>query len=292
MEGLIKKDVIIHHSRDLDGWMSSAIGMRYLDKNLDNIGWDYGDPIPDVRGYDHVYMFDISFSQEDIEDILNNNDYLVLIDHHKSAKYLEELKDSYSNFTFIHDSNYAACELVYNYFYPDKYIPVQVNFLGLYDSFRHINLEEKEHRNKVVFFQYACRAYFSNPDECEDLLVNYDVDDVDVLIESGEAIYTYLKKDAEITYRTKGSIVYYEGYKFIAFNRERFNIKNFEIDYGIDGFAGVISYFYNKNRWSFSIYSEYIDVSKIAEQFGGGGHKGAAGFELHNYNDFFEYCVM
>ena len=42
----------------------------------------------------------------------------------------------------------------------------------------------------------------------------------------------------------------------------------------------VVSYIYNGNTYSYSIYSknENVDCSKIAELFGGGGHKGASGF--------------
>ena len=37
---------------------------------------------------------------------------------------------------------------------------------------------------------------------------------------------------------------------------------------------------YNGSKWSYSIFSSdpEVDCSKIAESFGGGGHKGVAGF--------------
>jgi nanoRNase/pAp phosphatase (c-di-AMP/oligoRNAs hydrolase) len=35
----------------------------------------------------------------------------------------------------------------------------------------------------------------------------------------------------------------------------------------------------NGRTWSYSIYSETVDVSEIAKKYGGGGHKKASGFQ-------------
>lgn len=32
--------------------------------------------------------------------------------------------------------------------------------------------------------------------------------------------------------------------------------------------------------WTYSMYSKIVDVSNIAKKYGGGGHRGAAGFNL------------
>jgi len=32
--------------------------------------------------------------------------------------------------------------------------------------------------------------------------------------------------------------------------------------------------------WTYSMYSKTVDVSNIAKKYGGGGHKGAAGFNM------------
>ena len=33
--------------------------------------------------------------------------------------------------------------------------------------------------------------------------------------------------------------------------------------------------------WTYSMYSKTVDVSEIAKKYGGGGHKGAAGFNTN-----------
>ena len=54
-------------------------------------------------------------------------------------------------------------------------------------------------------------------------------------------------------------------------NKERFNPINFGIDYHKDGYVGAACFHYANG---------YLDCSKLAKQFGGGGHKEAAGFIL------------
>ena len=69
---------------------------------------------------------------------------------------------------------------------------------------------------------------------------------------------------------------------FICINRERFNPINFGIDYHKDGYDGAACFHFDGTHWCFSLYNDNgeVDCSQIAKQFGGGGHKGAAGFRL------------
>jgi len=80
-------------------------------------------------------------------------------------------------------------------------------------------------------------------------------------------------------------------YKFISINKERFNPINFGIDYHKDGYDGCACFHYDGVRkvWAFSLYNDngLVDCSQIAKQFGGGGHKGAAGFVVDNLNKVF-----
>jgi nanoRNase/pAp phosphatase (c-di-AMP/oligoRNAs hydrolase) len=43
-----------------------------------------------------------------------------------------------------------------------------------------------------------------------------------------------------------------------------------------------IAYVHDGEKFTVSLYSTTVDVSKIAKKFGGGGHKNAAGMTLSN----------
>jgi len=70
------KTVCVYHSVDLDGWMSAAIVKLWhknsplaIDNNNDELdfeGYNYGEPIPDLSGYNQVIMCDISFPKDEM----------------------------------------------------------------------------------------------------------------------------------------------------------------------------------------------------------------------------------
>ena len=157
------KIICIYHSRDLDGWMSAAIVKKWYGKatndfneehkvvaeggdQLDFLGWDYGDSIPDLKDYDKVIMCDISFPKDIMSYLLiKYEENFIWIDHHKSAliendvnwrrRALSHVRPSHPS--GLRDMNFAACELTWQYFFPNETMPELVRLLGMYDSFRH-----------------------------------------------------------------------------------------------------------------------------------------------------------
>ena len=75
--------ICIYHSRDLDGWMSGAI-VKLAFPDVEFIGWDYGQPLPDIYDEDQVIMVDVSFPRDAMVEISQVNG-LIWIDHHISA---------------------------------------------------------------------------------------------------------------------------------------------------------------------------------------------------------------
>ena len=164
------KTICIYHSRDLDGWMSAAIVKRWFIKTsepnslihdckneyfnededtpdeLHFLGWDYGDSMPDLKDYDKVIMCDISFPKDIMSYLLiKYEENFIWIDHHKSAliendvnwrrRALSHVRPSHPS--GLRDMNFAACELTWQYFFPNETMPELVRLLGMYDSFRH-----------------------------------------------------------------------------------------------------------------------------------------------------------
>jgi len=156
----------IYHSRDLDGWMSAAIVKHIYGLDADELlGWDYGDPIPEI-GDVKVIMVDISFLPEQMLEIAKRNGWRLLwIDHHISAiKAFNEFIGQGETFcNAVLDTNKAACELTWEYFFPDQKMPEIVRLLGRYDCFGHKGTDEER---KVLIFQYAARASLTNVEEC------------------------------------------------------------------------------------------------------------------------------
>lgn len=278
--------------------------------SINFIGYTYGQPIPDLSEYDKVIMCDISFPKDEmlkLEQRLGSK--FIWIDHHISA--INEIHLNKEGFLAdgIRDVRYAACELTWCYFFPNDMdnMPELVTLLGLYDSFRSKGTEEHQ---KVLEFQYGARQCITNYEEAYQALQSdiqfkndpsYSI--VERILTSGETVYQYLCTEAKQSYKNGFEIKFdivnetikaIEGhnnsrinFKFICINKERFNPINFGIDYHKDGYDGAACFHMNYNPktmvkpvWLFSLYNDnnLVDCSIIAKQFGGGGHKGAAGF--------------
>jgi uncharacterized protein len=312
----MSKTVCIYHSIDLDGWMSAAV-VKYwfkLENNdfntipdnnsIDFLGWNYGDEIPNLSEYDKVIMCDVSFPKEEMYKLCekrseNYPDFnFVYIDHHISAiNDLQKVIEGSGTYTDypngVMDVKLAACELTWQYFFPDKKMPEIVRLLGRYDCFGHKGTNEEQ---EVLEFQYGARSYISSYEDAYKWLHQ----DIDLIEDAGASIYEYLCTEAKQAYKNGFDIELYEPIdltnkphlnypkrKFICFNKERFNPINFGINYHKDGYEGAACFHYANGMWNFSLYNDNgkVDCSEIAKQYDGGGHKGAAGFRIKNIND-------
>lgn len=291
----------IYHSRDLDGWCSAAIVKYYFstDASVDLVlfGWEYGDPIPEkeIEESASVIMCDISFPADKMFEIHQSGKDFTWIDHHKSSikavqlegdlpcdisRELGGIKDELGIHTYagVRNTEYAACELTWKYFFIEN-MPNFVWWLGMYDSFRH---KGTKYESDTLKFQYAARARWKKPEDFDYVFSLYDhklIFDDRKMVREGKIIYKYLCTEAEQIYSNAFPITI-KGHKFAIVNRERFNPINFGINYHKDGYEGFACFWFNGKKWAWSLYNDdsSVDVSKIASYYGGGGHKGAAGF--------------
>lgn len=164
-----------YHSIDLDGWMSAAIVERWFSNSnltfpdmvnigtedfpvhiyntstLTMIGYNYGDPIPDLSGYDKVIMCGVSFPKDIMYWLISNKQF-IWIDHHVSAliendtiwkqRALAHTRPSHPE--GLRDTKFATCELTWKYFFHDEEMPEIVRLLGRYDCFRHKGTDEEQ----------------------------------------------------------------------------------------------------------------------------------------------------
>lgn len=297
----MKRVLCIYHRIDLDGWMSAAIvkkAVRSGEEEFVWLGFNYGDSEEELKkilpGFDKVILVDLSLSPELMDDLYTGmGENFIWIDHHASA-----MRINNPHTHGLRDVTKAACELAWGYFFPHQVMPELVRLLGRYDCIAHKGTPEE---TLVLEFQYGAREMITNVDEAFSCLHNVLAQVRDGLIETsiwrnGKSIYRYLCQEAKSIYSTGFSVNFVEptGRKpgsemmevkprrFVLINRMRFNPVNFGIDYHADGYDGAACFHYENGQWAFSLYNENgkVDCSEIARGFGGGGHKGAAGFRI------------
>lgn len=153
---------IYYHQDDLDGMCSAAI-CKYKFPEAILHGLSYGNPFPwdEIKPDDEVYMVD--FCLQPFEDMLHlaQKCRLFWIDHHSSALAEYAKQDGMCGFAGGYTrKDRAACELTWEYLFPDKPVPLAVKLLSLYDSWK---FQGHELEDMVLPFQMRMRMEELDP---------------------------------------------------------------------------------------------------------------------------------
>jgi len=267
---------IFYHKSDLDGHASGAITNYYYNINgkqtvLHPI--NYNEKIPWDKLNGDIILVDFHLHQDEFEYL----DKIFVIDHHES--FLKELNGR--KFNGIVEIGKAACELCWNYFFPEKPIPRWLWYLSRYDIWDENN---PKWDNEILPFQYRLKAEITDPLENFEFwlpFLNNSVDE-DKLIKEGEIIIRYQRAMNQKAMTLYSFEAEFEGYKAICLNTTLSNSQVFESKWNPAKYDIMIRFIYINGKYEVSLYSPKIDVSQLASQYGGGGHKGAAGFISNN----------
>lgn len=298
--------IIIHHNKDMDGYCSGAIcKLKYPDAKL--IGWDYKDPIPDFEEFkgEDVIMIDITFPLNKLNELSNICKTLTVIDHHisfaKEFKAYHIISDAQfnpldselavfgeddSNFRYVYQNRRAACEVGWKYLFPDKDIPYAVTLIGRYDTWRQ---EEGDWQGETLPFKYCMYGMCNSAETFPTGLFYYDDAKIAPYLEIGKSIMKYENTMNESVCRSYSFEREAYGLKAICINAPYFSSEVVKSVYNADIHDIMVGFCFSQGEWTVSLRSAKpeVDVSIIAKARGGGGHKGAAGFKVKNFEDIF-----
>lgn len=313
------KTKIIYHEADLDGNTSAAIlllQMSSFDEDPDLVPYDYHKDFNQriVNG-NVVYMVDVSLKPCMILEVAKLSAEFYLLDHHVSfyndlISYCDSVGISYDivpfgsaqkieikscNFTFYYTSNLSACELTAKLFGGNlkEKSKELIQILGQYDTWRSNSekkfIDDKDWDNVVLPIQYALRSYM-DPQKLSRILYSLDNKgdkyNLDVLIRDGKAILNYIRTTNKNLLESYSFTFEMNGLKLLAMNTHNFSSIVFEDYWNEDLFDAMLAFNFTGKHWKLSLYTtktESVDILKIAKFFGGGGHKGACGFQIpHN----------
>lgn len=321
------RDVIsIYHNVDMDGWTSAAIVFNYAYKNrysVEFVGKHHESPV----NIDRILSFytpniiivsDYSLEPEDAKKIIDSDVKLFWFDHHISAirKYVESgliniSEEDMTNKSMIHEirndnywfkvsTGYSGCELTYTALNKNKELPEFVRLVGRYDVW------DQNDFNRSSSLQLATHLIedVKNPsspfwDEA------FSGNNLERLLESGEILKKYKSIENKRIAKKHGFFLNWKGYNWLCINATGNSligdgVFDPEIHDGILLFSAFPSLDINSTiTWKVSMYHHSTlpeekkisnDFSKIAIEYGGGGHAGACGFTCKKL-PFFEQGV-
>lgn len=284
------KILVLHHT-DLDGAMSAAVvGMKYRNDQVFYKLYNYGWKIEpkDLQGYDLIYAVDISFFQGGY-DWVYKTPGLIAIDHHIGAIKKEESPE----FSWVKtvpgirvSENKGACELTWEYLFPDSPKPELLVYLSTYDVWD----KNRLNWNTVEEVEFGAKYYFGLSPEAIIRFIETG-QNLEKLRKTGYTLLCSMEKSNRGKLGSNGFYIHdFYGYRLLALNTPDFSSMSFSSYYNPRYFDIMMPFSivpdskkgYGEVYVRASLYTENpgIDVSCIAERFGGSGHRGASGFTM------------
>jgi uncharacterized protein len=261
---------------DPDGCCSAAIVRRALGAQVVLHPLEIGDAIPwgSVEASEQVVLVDYSLPLEEMRR-LGAGRRLMWIDHHKSA--LALLAEAMADVPGERSPEAAACVLTWRSFFPAVPVPLAVTLIGDRDTWQMAHAETR------AFSEGLFQEDFEPAnDELWKPLLDGDRARMKTLIERGQVLYEVRLKNIRDVVARYGFAVSFEGHRTLAVNHRG----NGDMGEYIRQAGYELAYCYveavrnGKLQTVVTLYSDLLDVSTIARKFGGGGHRGAAGFRF------------
>ena len=281
----MRKNIIIYHRVDYDGVMSGIIAKQYYESKgirSDYYGWNYGDPFPEVSGYQQIIMVDVSFPPPEML-TLKETGKLVWIDHHQTAISDSEA-NGYSDVPGVRKIGVAAVELTFGFLYPRLTAPMLIQYVGAHDVW---DKERFDWEEEVIPLQYGLKNEYGI--SIKELEKGWEdiCNDCDWLIDIGSYIYRWIKKTSEAWVKNCAFPVTVAGkYKGIGLITPIGGSISFDSVLDEYDLYVVIQIRDQGTKYSISLYKENNRLPEFSvgqylkDNYGGGGHSGAAGASI------------
>ena len=246
---------------------------------------NYGKPFPFERiGQDEqVYIVDYSIEPAEMLQLLEITKDITWIDHHKTA--IEKYADFPHAIRGVRYDGVAGCMLAYCYIHhmTDRGVgeikPFDMSMTEDAPRFTKLiadwDVWKFEYGDDTRHFITAFNSFDFAPESKNwDKFLMFPPDAG--LIVDGQIMTRFRDGWAKEYCRTKGFATEIEGRKAFALNLGNCNSEYFK---SVDGYDILMPFSFDGDKWTVSLYSTSVDVSEIAKKYGGGGHKGASGFQ-------------
>lgn len=294
-DGIVSAGVLYNFLLDRDVYRTEDISFYMIDYNkllnFDHINFEK---------LDQVYFLDYSFSNKyniaQLEKLLNRRlrkDDVVWIDHHLSSM------DLFNNYDIEGVRNTSLCGAAWTYvychgwigqydditkernistsFHNDPKIPMFLKYIDDYDCWKKLY----KHTND---FHYGLTISDPTDETISRLLVTDDgiIGAIENVAFKGKDIQEYLNFENKEYHINMYGFEYvlpeeHGGLRCFCINR-----KGNSLMFGdkIKEYDAVIPFYFNNGKWTYSIYTnkDEINCEEVAKSYGGGGHKGAAGW--------------
>jgi uncharacterized protein len=261
--------VVMFHGNCIDGAFGAAItrqGLRARSIEPVMVPCVHGDPVPDLTGT-HLFLVDYAPDPADVWD--RNPARVTILDHHATTvrQWTDQPIDG------VITTTKSGCEIVFEYFnHPSKTAPPVLAHISDRDRSVYALANTADVFAAIASYSYAKL-------DLVDWLLTRNIND---LVTEGAGIERYRQQLINAAVANAGTVTI-GGHQVLAANAPIF--------YGVDVARALATdapfgAYWNTTmtdtgtltRWGLQSHDTGIDVSIIAEAFGGGGHARSAGY--------------
>ena len=301
---MFNPDTVIYHANCADGFTSAWAFKELYGEDIEFIAASHGsNKIPNVRGK-NVVIVDFCYKKDILEKMAGEARALIVIDHHLSAqkdledsslekiddmsfnveKYTELLKISDNNAFAFFDMDRSGAGMAWDFCFPNEGRPLLIDYVEDRDIWKFKHNGSRPFSSYLFSYEYT----FDNWDMVHEQLMS----NPQPCIEAGETLDRKMIKDirelikvSKITINIGGHFVPVSNLPYTLSSDAGNMMCGEEFDCPVSGERRLPSfaacYMDTNNGRKFSLRSVGdFDVSKVASEYGGGGHKNAAGFEM------------
>lgn len=264
------KPLCIYHANCADGFAAAWVVRGALGReNVEFLAAKYGDAPPDVAGRE-VYIVDFSYPREQLLAMAAQASRIVVLDHHKTAA-VALAAPLPANVQTVFDMEHSGAVLAWRHFHPRKPEPE----LLLHIQDRDLWLFELEGTREVMA---AVMSYPYAFDVWDERLAFAKIDQ---LVLAGEPLVRQRERDIAAGIKETARRMTIAGYDVPVANLPHYLASDagHHLAQG-EPFAAIYQDTPAGRKFSLRSDDYGIDVSQVAALFGGGGHRGAAGFTV------------
>lgn len=257
---------ILYHANCDDGFGAAYAAWKTLGDQATYMPVQYGDPLPEIPVGSKVFIVDFSYPRDALE-WLADRCRVVVLDHHKTSK--EDLRDlPFATF----DMERSGAGMTWDYFNRSLERPPLIKYIEDRDLWRFKYTE-------TLTISSALRSYPMDFRVWDGLAYK-----TDALHLEGIAIQRYIQQLLENLAKEVRMETWPEGVALVVNAPGQLASELADYLMEMEGYQGDQAAFVatyrdmaDRRLWSLRSKGDF-DVSAIAKNYGGGGHKNAAGF--------------
>lgn len=262
-----KEDIVVfYHANCTDGFTGAWAAWKKFGDKAEYVAWVHQTPLPPLRNKE-LYFIDICPKEDEVKRLLAANRRVTAIDHHVSAEAAVAMTDRPS-----YALRHSGAMLAWHYFHPGKEAPKLIRYVEDGDLWTKKMAHTPAVYAYLDLFDFDFRRFSRLAREFE----KKSLEKKHVAV--GKLILKHEEKLVERIVATGAVPVRFFGIRTLAVNSPIFQSQIGHALWRKRPHMSIVWY-EREGQIKVSLRSNgKVNVAKLAEKFGGGGHEGAAGF--------------